>query len=342
MAKRWILGACALSTLLVPCPLLARDAASARAALDARVQAEAALLLDAATGEILYARRPNAQHPPASTVKLLTALIVWEATGLKGEVKVDLSDTRVEPSHVPLRAGETVPVRDLVTALLVGSANDTAMALGRHVAGSHEAFMRLMNQRARELGCRDSIFKNPNGLPAPGQYTTCRDMMVIFQHVLAVPELRRICALPAYTLNTAAGTRRVRNHNKLLGVYPGMGPAKTGWTVASRHTYAASASRGGRDLLLVLLKSPNKWNDARAIFDYGFSVKAPVPAEAKVAAAAPSAPASGPSRAGYVVQRGDTLSAIARRHGVSVASLVETNRIHDPHQLQPGMRILIP
>jgi D-alanyl-D-alanine carboxypeptidase len=347
LVPRLILPALLGLLAALPAPAPAQDAdAAARAALDARVQAEAALLVDARSGEILYARRPNTPYPPASTVKLLTALIVWEATGLKGDVKVDASDTRVEPSHVPLRAGETVPVRDLTTALLVGSANDTAMALGRHVAGSHEAFMRLMNQRARELGCRDSLFKNPNGLPAPGQVTTCRDMMVIFQHVLAVGELRRICALPEYTLHTAAGTRRIRNHNKLLGVYPGMGPAKTGWTIASRHTYAASATRHGRELLLVLLKSPNKWNDARALFDYGFSLGEPTRPPAAVASstAAPAAtPAPAPrTSTSYIVQRGDTLSAIARRYGVSVASLVETNRLNDPDHLQPGTRILIP
>lgn len=332
-------------------PAQARD--EARAALDGQVRAEAALLIDGRTGEVLYARRPNAPYPPASTVKLLTALVVWEATGLRGEVKVEASDTRVEPSHVPLRPGETVSVRDLTTALLVGSANDTAMALGRHVAGSHEGFMRLLNQRARELGCRDSVFKNPNGLPAPGQVTTCRDMMVIFQHVLAVDELRRICALPYHTLVTQAGTRRIRNHNKLLGVYPGMGPAKTGWTIASRHTYAASARRGDRELLLVLLKSPNKWTDARAIFDYGFALERSRPAEeAWTAAVRPGPGEASPVAAAiaegsggataYTVRQGDTLSAIARRHGVTVASLVERNRISDPDHLQPGMRIEIP
>lgn len=323
-----------------------------RKELDSRVKAAAVLLMDGRSGEILYARRPTTPYPPASTVKLLTALVVWEATGLRGQVKVDVSDTRVEPSHVPLRPGETVSVRDLTTALLVGSANDTAMALGRHVAGSHEAFMRLLNQRARELGCENSVFKNPNGLPAPGQVTTCRDMMIIFQHVLAIKELREICALPYFTLTTQAGTRRIRNHNKLLGVYPGMGPAKTGWTIASRHTYAAAAQRGDRQLLLVLLKSPNKWTDSRALFDYGFSLRRPDPspeiAHASTAASPAPSSASSPtppvsaSTTRYTVRPGDTLSSISRRYGVSVARLVEHNRISDPHQLQPGMQIEIP
>jgi D-alanyl-D-alanine carboxypeptidase len=312
-----------------------------------RVQAQSALLMDAQSGEVLFARRVDEPLPPASTVKLMTALMTWEATGLRGQVKIEPSDTRVEPSHVPLRAGETVSVRDLTTALLVGSDNDTAMALARHVAGSHEAFNRLMNQRVRELGCRNTVFKNPNGLPAPGQVTTARDMMIIFQHVLAVDELRRICSIPNFTLTTQIGSQRVKNHNKLLGTYPGMGPAKTGWTVASRHTYAASATRNGRELLLVLLKSPNKWVDARALFDYGFSTgrdpadAGPAPGPVLARQDAPQVPAS-PKASAYTVRSGDTLSSIARRHGVSVATLVEKNRLNDPDQLQPGMQLRIP
>lgn len=350
---------------------VARPASNEPAALAGRVQAGAALLMDARTGEVIFERRPDRPYPPASTVKLLTALLVWEATGLEGDILIKPEDTRVEPSHVPLRPGETVSVRDLTTALLVGSDNDTAMALGRRVAGSHQAFIRLMNQRARELGCTNTLFHNPNGLPAEGQRTTCRDMMRIFRAVLAVPELRRICSMPSFTLRTAVGAQRVKNHNKLLGVYPGMGPAKTGWTFASRHTYAASASRNGRELLLVLLYSPNKWNDARVLFDYGFSrppsdapgrpSPAPAPVERASTPSTPATPAprlptvqlrpsaeavgaptpEPPPRVIYTVQKGDTLFAIARRHGVSPDRLAELNTLKDPSRLQPGMQLRI-
>ena len=208
--------------------------------------------------------------PPASTVKLLTALLVAERTHLNGAVVIEPADTLVEPSRIPLRAGETVPVRILVQSLLIGSDNDSALALARYTSGSVGKFVALMNSRAGELGCANSLFQTPNGLPAPGQVTTAADLLKIFQAALAVPELRAICGTPSLTLRTAAGLQTLKNHNKLLGVYPGMGPAKTGWTLRSRHTFAASATRNGHELQLILLHSANKWADATALFDYGF------------------------------------------------------------------------
>lgn len=236
-----------------------------------RIQAKACLLVNASTGEVLFSRQPDAEYPPASTTKLLTALLVYERVGLRGRFTVAEADTRVEPSHVPLRPGEDVAVRDMVQSLLVGSDNDTAMALARHVGGSAPRFINIMNARARELGCTSTVFKNPNGLPAPGQHTTCRDLMRIFDRVLAIPSLRDICEMRGFNLSTDAGKQWVKNHNRLLGQYPGMGPAKTGWTVSSQHTYAAAACRGGVELRLTLLHSPDKWTDSRILFDYGFA-----------------------------------------------------------------------
>jgi serine-type D-Ala-D-Ala carboxypeptidase (penicillin-binding protein 5/6) len=235
-----------------------------------KVLARSALLVDAASGRVLFERNPNLALPPASTTKLLTALLVYERTGLKGEVVVQRGDTLVEPSHIPLRTGETVAVKTLVKALLIGSDNDSAMALARYTGGSVEKFVAMMNARACALGCTGSLFKTPNGLPAAGQVTTASDLLKIFQAAIAVPELREICSTRSLTLKTAVGTQTIRNHNKLLGVYPGMGPAKTGWTFASEHTYAASATRNGHELHLILLHSVNSWNDARMLFDFGF------------------------------------------------------------------------
>jgi D-alanyl-D-alanine carboxypeptidase len=239
--------------------------------LNERVQARSALLVDAATGKVLYSRNPTEALPPASTVKLLTALLVYERTQLKGDVLIEEADTLVEPSRIPLQTGETVPVKTLVQSLLIGSDNDSALALARHTGGSVEKFVALMNARARDLGCTGSSFKNPNGLPAAGQVTTAYDLLKIFQAAMAVPDLREICRTPSLQLRTAAGLQTLKNHNKLLGVYPGMGPAKTGWTLGSRHTFAASATRSGRELQLILLHSANKWADATALFDFGFA-----------------------------------------------------------------------
>jgi D-alanyl-D-alanine carboxypeptidase len=269
-------GVCLTWLLLLPTPDVvaaptphapAKPPASAVPAIDAH----SALLVDPATGTVLFQKDINAPLAPASTTKLLTALLVYEHQGLNGTVLVDKADTEVEPSHIPLIAGETVSVHDLVYALLIGSDNDAAMALARNTAGSVPAFLTLMNNRARELGCTNSNFKSPNGLPMPDQYTSASDLLKIFQAAIAIPELRKIASTKDFRLTTQAGTRDITNHNKLLGKYEGMGPAKTGWTVDSRHTYAAAVDRNGRELQLTLLDSKNGWNDAEALFDYGFA-----------------------------------------------------------------------
>jgi serine-type D-Ala-D-Ala carboxypeptidase (penicillin-binding protein 5/6) len=262
--------------------------------IDQVVRAKSALLIDAKTGEILYARNKEQHLAPASTVKLLTALLVYENKGLGGSITVVPSD-QAEPSNVPLVPGETVAVRDLAYSLLLGSDNDSARALGRYVGGDLDDFISMMNARAIRLGCRNSCFKSPNGLPTPGQYTTAEDLMKIFQAFVNIPELRRIASTKSYYLKTAARSQTLKNHNKLLGVYPGMGPAKTGWTYASRHTYAASVTQNGHELFLTILDSPNKWSDATALFNYGFAHLTPSEPEPTTTTAAASSPAMAPA-----------------------------------------------
>jgi D-alanyl-D-alanine carboxypeptidase len=260
------------------------------------VKARATLLLDAQTGEVLYARSPDERLLPASTTKLMTALIVYEALGksMRGSITV-AEDDRAEPSNVPLVPGETISVNTLFHALLIESANDAARALGRAVAGSNAAFVQMMNQRALAMGCFNTHFANPNGLPAPAgtHYTSCADLMRIFRAVIAYPDLRKILSTKEYEITTASGTHILRNHNRLLGFYPGMGPAKTGWTEAARHTYAAAATRmengKPRELQLIILDSPDKWTDAKILFNWGFSQSPPPPVES-----APESPVPAP------------------------------------------------
>ena len=267
-----------LFLLLASLLLIAGPCSAARpaASLDETILARAALLFDASTGKEIYARNPDTPYPPASTTKLMTALLLYEKKGLGGSMRITPADTGVEPSHIPLVAGETISISDLVHALLISSDNDAAMAIARYVAGSSSAFVDQMNQRAVALGCTRTRFANPNGLPAPNEYTTAHDLHKIFQKVLTIPELRQIMRMKSYTIETESGTHNLKNHNRLLGLYPGMGPAKTGWTLSSRHTYAASASRDGRELHLIILNSKDKWPDAVALFNYGFANLAPL------------------------------------------------------------------
>lgn len=256
-----------------------------------RLLARAVLLYDATAGVTLYAKNIDSDFPPASTTKLMTAILVYEKTGMKGAVTVTPEDTFVEPSHVPLIAGERVSVNVLMHSLLIASDNDSAMALGRSTAGTLPAFIDLMNQRAVQLGCTQTHFVNPNGLPAAGHETTARDLLKIFQKALTFPELREIMQTKAYSLVTEHGAQTLKNHNRLLGKYPGMGPSKTGWTLASRHTFAASATRDGHELELIILNSADKWKDAVLLFDYGFANLPILPAP-PVIQAAPATPAS--------------------------------------------------
>jgi D-alanyl-D-alanine carboxypeptidase len=256
------------------------------------ILAVGALLVDAQTGEVLYARNPDKRLLPASTTKLMTALIVRERLGgLKGSVTIEEGD-RAEPSNIPVVPGETISVDTLYHALLIESANDSARALGRAVAGSNEAFVQMMNQRALAMGLFNTHFNNPNGLPAPPgtHYTSCADLMVIFRAVLRYPELARILSTKDYVIRTESGLHELHNHNRLLGYYPGMGPAKTGWTVASRHTYACEVTQGKHTLLLTLLDSTNKWSDAQILFNWGFAQVSSQPAFAPATANTPSAP----------------------------------------------------
>jgi serine-type D-Ala-D-Ala carboxypeptidase (penicillin-binding protein 5/6) len=237
------------------------------------IEAVSALLIDSQTGEVLYARNPDQRLLPASTTKLMTALIVYEKLGgFKGSVRIEEGD-RAEPSNIPVVPGETISVDTLFHALLIESANDSARALGRAVAGSNEAFVQMMNERALAMGCFNTHFYNPNGLPAPSgtHFTSCADLMRIFRAVLKYPELVKILSTKEYRIQTASGVHTLLNHNRLLGYYPGMGPAKTGWTEASKHTYACAVTQGGHTLLLTLLDSTNKWKDAQILFNWGFT-----------------------------------------------------------------------
>jgi D-alanyl-D-alanine carboxypeptidase (penicillin-binding protein 5/6) len=203
----------------------------------------------------------------------MTALIVYEKLrGFNGNVAIK-EDDRAEPSNIPVVPGETISVDTLFHALLIESANDSARALGRYVAGSTPAFVDMMNQRALAMGLFNTHFYNPNGLPAPAgtHYTSCADLMKIFQADIKYPELVKILSTKEYAIQTASGYHVLHNHNRLLGYYPGMGPAKTGWTEAARHTYACAVTQNGHTLLLTLLNSPNKWADAQILFNWGFA-----------------------------------------------------------------------
>jgi D-alanyl-D-alanine carboxypeptidase (penicillin-binding protein 5/6) len=234
--------------------------------------AASVIVVDANTGQTLYEKNADQTRAPASTQKLLTALIVAERGFLDRPVTIQQIDTMAEPVKLNIKAGDTYQRIDLLRALLVKSPNDVARCLARDNAGSVEAFAEVMNRRARELGAVHSHFVNPNGLPVPGQYSSARDLSIIARAAYANATIRSIVCLPQLVFRYANGrTRELENTNKVLKRLPYCNGMKTGYTEAAGHCLISSGSRGGRDIIVVVLgdSKARVWRDSSALLAWG-------------------------------------------------------------------------
>ena len=230
------------------------------------------IVVDANNGKILYEKNADQVRPPASTQKLLTALIVAETGFLDRPVTVQSVDTMCDPVKLGIKPGETYQRMDLLRALLVKSPNDVARCLARDNAGSIDAFAQMMNRRALQLGAVHSHFVNPNGLPVPGQYSSARDLAIIARAAYANPTIRSIVCLPQLVFRYASGrTRELENTNKLLRRLPYCNGMKTGYTDAAGKCLIASGTRPGKDVIVVVLgdSSSRVWRDASALLSWG-------------------------------------------------------------------------
>jgi serine-type D-Ala-D-Ala carboxypeptidase (penicillin-binding protein 5/6) len=236
-----------------------------------KTSAASVLVVDANTGQTLYEKNADQIRAPASTQKLLTALIVAERGFLDQPVTVQTVDTMADPVKLNIKPGDTYQRIDLLRALLVKSPNDVARCLARDNAGSVEAFAEVMNRRARELGAVHSHFVNPNGLPVPGQYSTARDLSLIARAAYANSTIRSIVCLPQLVFRYANGrTRELENTNKLLRRLPYCNGMKTGYTDSAGKCLIASGARPGRDVIAVVLgdSSSRVWRDAAALLSW--------------------------------------------------------------------------
>jgi D-alanyl-D-alanine carboxypeptidase (penicillin-binding protein 5/6) len=236
-----------------------------------KTSAASVIVVDANSGKTLYEKNPDQFRAPASTQKLLTALIVAESGFLDRQVTVQPTDTMAEPVKLNIKAGDTYQRIDLLRALLVKSPNDVARCLARDNAGSIEAFAGVMNRRAQQLGAVHSHFVNPNGLPVPGQYSTARDLALIARSAYANPTIRSIVCLPQLVFRFANGrTRELENTNKLLRRLPYCNGMKTGYTDSAGKCLIASGTRPGRDVIVVVLgdTSSRVWRDASALLSW--------------------------------------------------------------------------
>lgn len=235
--------------------------------------AQGAFLIDGLTGRTLYEKQPDHAFYPASTTKILTALLVIEAGNLDQTVTIEREDTNVEPSALEMKPGEKYTRMQLLYGLLLKSANDAALALARDNAGSIPEFAAKMNQRAHELGAQSSNFENPHGLHNKNHYTTPHDLALITRAAMEQPLFRKLVSTLDYTLVTDAGPLPLSNHNKLLAQFPGCTGVKTGYTVAAQQVLAASALKDGREVISIVMHTdhPGIWEDSKSLLNYGFS-----------------------------------------------------------------------
>ena len=241
----------------------------------------AALLMEKTTGEILYAQNEHEARPPASVTKIMTVLLTMEAIdsgriALDDMVTVSAYAAGMGGSQVFLAEGEQMSVDDLLKAVCVSSGNDAAVALAEHVAGVTELFVEQMNNRARELGMKDTHFVNCTGLTAEGHVTSAYDIALMSRELLLHhPEVRNYTTIWMDTLRS--GTFGLSNTNKLIRFYDGATGLKTGFTQEAGYCISATAERDGMELIAVIMKgntSASRNADAKTLLNYGFSTYA--------------------------------------------------------------------
>ena len=258
-------------------PFPTRLATPADASVAPQITAASALLADLDSGQVLDAKSANEPRPIASLTKIMTSLLTFERADLDDIVTIDPSvvfhrNDYGADSILGLRAGERESVRDLLYATILGSANDAAEALAIHIAGSQDAFVRMMNARAHALGMRHTVFRSVSGLDDRGR-STVSDLLVLVRAADSTPGFDAITATREDSIPAPAGPdRRIQNRNALLWLYPGAFGTKTGTTHLAGACLVASARRDGRRLVSIVLGAPHEaFSDSAALLNYGFA-----------------------------------------------------------------------
>jgi D-alanyl-D-alanine carboxypeptidase len=238
-----------------------------------RVRAPAAILVDAGTGRVLWAERPHQRRKIASLTKIMTATLALHEVPWESRITVARSVTRVPLVREGLRTGEHVQAWKLFYALLLYSGNDDANQLAISSAGSVHAFLREMNDKARELGLHDTHYTSPSGIRDSGNYSTPWDLAALTRYAFRNPRFNELVRTKRIHVRWAAPTNSkiYLNNNYLLHLYTGANGVKTGYTSASGWCLVASATKHGRRLIAVVLDSPNMYADARRLLNLGFS-----------------------------------------------------------------------
>ena len=240
-----------------------------------RLTARAAIIMDATSGEVIWDRNGSEPLPPASTTKIMTAILAIESGRLDETVRVSEHAAETAPSKINLKPGQRLRVRSLLYALLLNSANDAADVIAEGLADSEEEFADRMNAKARQIGATTAHFVNPHGLTAPGHRASARDLALIFRYGLRLPTFREVLGTRSTEVAVEAPSVHwisLHSHNRLLSgyTYPVIG--KTGYTRPARRCFVGAASQDDRELIIAILGATDLWGDARRLFGYGFSL----------------------------------------------------------------------
>lgn len=237
------------------------------------VSAKGAVLIDGKDAGIIYAKDAQRILYPASTTKIMTALVALEIleeidAGMNSRVKIPREAVGVEGSSLYLKENEEVSIEELMYGMMLHSGNDAATAIAICTGGSMENFLRRMNERATAIGCKSTHFSNPSGLFDEEHFTTALDLALISREAMENEDFRKIVSASEWTSPETG--RKFRNKNKTIGGYDGATGVKIGYTKASGRTLVASAQKGEKELIAVVLSAPDWFSDAYALLDYGF------------------------------------------------------------------------
>ena len=244
------------------------------------LESKSIVLMEPVSGQILYENNADEERIPASVTKLMTLLLVFEAVennecSLADVVTASAYASSMGGTQIYLAEGEKMTLEELIIAIAVGSANDAAVAVAEYLAGSEEAFVALMNTKAKDLGMNNTNFMNPNGLPADNHYTTARDLSLLVREIVnKYPQILNYTSLKGYTLREDSKPFELYNKNKLLWWYEGADGLKTGWIgEESGYNVAATATKDEMRLAAIVLgaeKTYDNFYDAMKLFNWGF------------------------------------------------------------------------
>lgn len=273
--KRKLMERIRACVMVMACAALALFHTSAAAEEGETVEssARAAVLMERETGRILLSCNPQEPLPMASTTKVMTALMALEYGKLDDVVTVGKNAYGVPGTSIYLGLGEKITLKDLLYGLMLASGNDAAVAIAEHIGGNVDTFCQRMTQRAAELGCTDTVFVNPNGLPAQGHHTTARDLALIARQAMTYPLFRQIVSTRRASIPWEGRSyqRILNNKNRLLSSYEGATGIKTGYTRAAGRCLVFGARRDGLEVIGVVLNCGDWFDEAARLMDRAFA-----------------------------------------------------------------------